>query len=258
MTLPRFLSLFGRLSRPFLVPAKTASVGARSCGRGRLLGRRAMRAFLDGGEHAGKLSTTGTTAMTSRAARAAVLVGLIALSLATADRALAQQLSPSRRDPADSAVIERAAARFGLPVHWIEAVIAVESGGDQLAVSRKGAMGLMQLMPGTWAQMRRDHRLGDDPFDRQDNVLAGVAYLRGLYDQFGATGAFAAYNAGPARYAAHLTRGRPLPAETWAYVTAIRRRLGWRDDLEAVAPQADWQTAPLFAETGVGAIERGR
>jgi hypothetical protein len=85
-------------------------------------------------------------------------------------------------------------------------------------------MGLMQIMPGTWAEMRRRHRLGTDPHDPRDNVLAGTAYLRAMYDRFGYPGLFAAYNAGPARYAEHLSTGRRLPSETLAYVAAIAGR----------------------------------
>ena len=58
-------------------------------------------------------------------------------------------------------------------------------------------MGLMQLMPATWAAMRAEHGLGHDPHDPRDNILAGTAYLRAMYDRFGYPGLFAAYNAGP-------------------------------------------------------------
>jgi len=84
-------------------------------------------------------------------------------------------------------------------------------------------MGLMQLMPGTWATMRRRHGLGPDPHDPRDNILAGAAYLREMHDLFGYPGLFAAYNAGPGRYAEHLRTGRPLPAETRAYIAQLAR-----------------------------------
>lgn len=82
-------------------------------------------------------------------------------------------------------------------------------------------MGLMQLMPGTWAEMRRKHGLGANAHDPRDNILAGTAYLRAMHDRFGYPGLFAAYNAGPARYAEHLATGRPLPVETAAYVATV-------------------------------------
>ncbi|MCC5967787.1 MAG: transglycosylase SLT domain-containing protein, partial [Natronohydrobacter sp.] len=74
---------------------------------------------------------------------------------------------------------------------------ANESAGNPRAVSHAGAMGLMQVMPGTWAELRAAHQLVDDPFDPRDNILAGAAYLRQMYDRFGSPGFLAAYNAGP-------------------------------------------------------------
>jgi soluble lytic murein transglycosylase-like protein len=131
--------------------------------------------------------------------------------------------------PQWQAMITEASLRFGIPVVWIERVMRAESGGrttldGRPIVSRAGAMGLMQLMPGTWDEMRRIHGLGKDPHDPRDNILAGTAYLRAMYDRFGYPGMFAAYNAGPARYASHLATGRPLPAETRAYLAAVSTR----------------------------------
>ncbi|HEX8238275.1 MAG TPA: lytic transglycosylase domain-containing protein [Allosphingosinicella sp.] len=128
-----------------------------------------------------------------------------------------------------SRYIEEASARFGVPEAWIRRVMEAESGGRTVLngpriTSRAGAMGLMQLMPGTWREMRRVHRLGLDPHDPRDNILAGTAYLRLMYDRFGYPGLFAAYNAGPGRYGEHLAKGRPLPAETVAYVAAVGGR----------------------------------
>jgi soluble lytic murein transglycosylase-like protein len=136
--------------------------------------------------------------------------------------------APARAEAVDrwTAQIAEASARFGVPADWIRRVIRAESGGrTRLAgrpiTSRAGAMGLMQLMPGTWRAMRSAHKLGPDPYDPRDNILAGTAYLRAMYDRFGYPGLFAAYNAGPARYARHLATGRPLPPETSAYVAAL-------------------------------------
>jgi len=124
--------------------------------------------------------------------------------------------------------IAEAAERFAIPQAWIAAVMQAESAGQtQLdgrpITSHAGAMGLMQLMPGTWATMRRRHGLGPDPHDPRDNILAGAAYLREMHDLFGYPGLFAAYNAGPSRYAEHLRTGRPLPAETRAYIAQLAR-----------------------------------
>ena len=125
--------------------------------------------------------------------------------------------------------ISSASLRFGLPAQWIRQVMNAETGGrrsidGRLVVSRAGAMGLMQLMPGTWAEMRSTLGLGSDPFEPGDNIMAGAAYLRMMYDRFGYPGLFAAYNAGPARYSDHLVRGVPLPAETVAYVARTSGR----------------------------------
>lgn len=146
--------------------------------------------------------------------------------------------------------IAEASARFAIPERWIRAVMQAESAGDPRAVSRAGAMGLMQIMPGTWAELRAAHGLGSDPFDPRDNILAGAAYLRERYDRFGSPGFLAAYNAGPARYAEHLATGRPLPRETRAYMATLAPLIGDSSTapLQAEAPvrTADWRAAPLF------------
>ena len=108
-------------------------------------------------------------------------------------------------------MVAEAAQRFGIPERWIWAVMRVESGGRVRAVSSKGAMGLMQIMPATWADLRARHGLGADPFDPRDNILAGAAYLREMHDRYGAPGFLAAYNAGPGRYDDYLSAGPSSP-----------------------------------------------
>lgn len=146
--------------------------------------------------------------------------------------------------------IAEASARFAIPERWIRAVIQAESAGDPRAVSRAGAMGLMQIMPATWTELRARHGLGADVFDPRDNILAGAAYLREMYDRFGSPGFLAAYNAGPARYAEHLATGRPLPSETRAYMATLAPLIGDSSaaPLQAEAPvlTADWRASPLF------------
>lgn len=120
-------------------------------------------------------------------------------------------------------LIAEASVRFGMPEAWIERVMAMESGGrTRLAGrpirSRKGAIGLMQLMPATWADMTAKLGLGADPDEPRANILAGSYYLRLMYDRFGYPGCFAAYNAGPARYAAYVAGRARLPAETIIYL----------------------------------------
>jgi len=136
--------------------------------------------------------------------------------------------TPAHADPVDQwrALIAEASARFDVPAVWIERVMRAESRGLTMLggrpiTSRTGAMGLMQLMPATWAAMRARLGLGLNPHDPRDNILAGTLYLRLMYDRFGYPGLFGAYNAGPGRYAAHLATGRPLPAETRGYLAMV-------------------------------------
>ncbi|WP_114952237.1 lytic transglycosylase domain-containing protein [Sphingosinicella terrae] len=145
---------------------------------------------------------------------------LAALALLTLPGAAAAQVDRW------AAPIAEASARFGIPEVWIRRVMQAESAGrtrlgGRPIESRAGAMGLMQLMPATWREMRARLGLGPDPHAPRDNILAGTFYLRLMYDRFGYPGLFAAYNAGPARYAEHLATGRRLPRETVAYLASV-------------------------------------
>jgi D-alanyl-D-alanine carboxypeptidase len=122
--------------------------------------------------------------------------------------------------------IGEASARYGVPEQWIRAVMRQESGGHEQAVSSAGAMGLMQIMPDTYDYLRQRHALGGDPFEPHDNIMAGAAYIREMYDRYGTPGFLAAYNAGPARLDDYLGGGGPLPDETVNYVASIAPRLG--------------------------------
>ena len=103
----------------------------------------------------------------------------------------------------------------------------VESGSHEfnasgaLITSPVGAMGLMQLMPETYDEVRAQYNLGDDAFDPHNNIMAGTAYIRQMYDAFGSPGFLAAYNGGPARLEDYLTHQRSLPTETRRYVAMI-------------------------------------
>ena len=140
--------------------------------------------------------------------------------------------STADRSPAIPAIdrwqtfIAQASQRFAIPESWIRAVMAAESAGQTVLDNRPitspaGAMGLMQVMPDTYAEMRLRYGLGADPYDPRDNILAGTAYLRSMYDRYGYPGFFAAYNAGPARFEDYLQRGVPLPEETVHYLLTI-------------------------------------
>jgi hypothetical protein len=128
--------------------------------------------------------------------------------------------------------------------------MGAESAGDARAVSRKGAMGLMQIMPDTWSMLRARYRFGPNPFDLHDNILAGAAYLREMHDRYGSPGFLAAYNAGPQRYDEYLAGVRALPAETRTYVATLAPLIG-SEPLESTTaiPVADplaWTRSPLF------------
>ena len=163
-----------------------------------------------------------------------------------------RSVSASEQQPIDIHIAE-AARRFGIPQPWIRAVMEVESAGNPRAVSHVGAMGLMQIMPGTWAELRAAHRLGDDPFDPRDNTLGGAAYLRQMYDRFGSPGFLAAYNAGPARYQNYLDTGRALPHETRNYVAILAPLIADGTDVARAVNRPhrsqEWRDAPLFAAT---------
>ena len=126
--------------------------------------------------------------------------------------------------------VAEASKRFDMPELWIREVIRQESGGrttvnGQPIVSKAGAMGLMQVMPATYDEMRRKHNLGSDPFDPHDNIIAGTAYLREMYNLFGAPGFLGAYNCGPGCYGDYLAGKRSLPGETRRYIASVGPRL---------------------------------
>lgn len=144
------------------------------------------------------------------------------------------QIYPPPGPPEDpwGPYIQEANLRFGVPDAWIRAVMRQESGGRQWGAdggpvtSSAGAMGLMQVMPGTYAILQRQHGLGADPYEPRSNILAGAAYLRDMHARFGTPAFLAAYNAGPDRVEAYLSGSTMLPDETVDYVAAIGPRIG--------------------------------
>jgi Transglycosylase SLT domain len=149
-----------------------------------------------------------------------------------------------------AAHVAEASRRFRIPTAWIRTVMRAESAGVQRAVSPKGAMGLMQIMPDTWDELRVRYRLGKDPYHPRDNILAGTAYLRELHDRYGSPGFLAAYNAGPKRYEHYLSGKRSLPPETRVYVAALLPFFGGGklpDPVSVAATgQQKWHQSSLF------------
>jgi soluble lytic murein transglycosylase-like protein len=189
------------------------------------------------------------------------IVVILAVSMLSSGAAHAKQESSATRRPSNLSVlpfatfVTEASKRFGVPEQWIRSVMQVESSAKQRARSSKGAMGLMQIMPKTWTELRARYGLGADPYDPRDNILAGAAYIRELYDRYGAPGFLAAYNAGPGRYERHLATGRPLPDETQAYVatlTPMINRARTNVQIGAVARSFAWANSSLFATRTAG------
>jgi len=151
--------------------------------------------------------------------------------------------------------IQEAAQRFDVPGAWIRAVMNRESNGKlftsggALVTSGPGAMGLMQLMPPTYDELSAEYSLGSDPYNPHDNILAGAAYIRQMYDIYGSPGFLAAYNGGPGRLDDFVVHNRTLPKETRNYVAAIGRQI------EGIYPttrsQADLMVASHAPEHGV-------
>lgn len=149
--------------------------------------------------------------------------------------------------------IRDASTRFSVPNRWIRAVMQQESGGHEYRYGRPitssaGAMGLMQLMPATYADMQDQNGLGNDPYEPHDNILAGTAYIRLMYARYGAPAFLAAYNAGPQRLDDYLGRGRDLPNETVNYVASITPHLGAETAM----------TGPLSSYAGISPVKPAR
>lgn len=224
------IPLFGRMLHHSSVPANHRGTVARRAGpkpapdgvRGRPMGRR--HAILPG-------RSTNTAACWRSVGTGICVVVVWFLALTVGDAAAsaatpsAEHMAGFRTHDRFADFIDEASRRFGVPAYWIRAVLEFESAGDARAKSPKGAMGLMQIMPETWAELRLRYGLGNDPYDPHDNILAGSGYLRELHDRYGSPGFLAAYNAGPARYEEYLA-GRPLPIETLAYLDKLAPTIG--------------------------------
>lgn len=220
---PTAIPLLGQNTDHSFVSTRVRTAVARSGGSGRPLGWRVSASPLTAASTLARLRTLGTMVCF-----VAIFASLMLLNgAAHAERAApnAQKAAVPPTNPF-AALVTEASRRFAVPEHWIRAVMRVESDGKSRARSQKGAMGLMQIMPKTWTELRARYGLGADPYDPRDNILAGAAYIRELHERYGAPGFLAAYNAGPRRYENHLATGRPLPDETQAYVATLAPTIG--------------------------------
>jgi len=152
----------------------------------------------------------GPGAAVARAAAPALPQGAPTAKTSTPKQPAPEQLAPEK-------LANAAAAKYGLPPSLVRSVMKAESGFQPHAVSPKGAVGLMQLMPGT-AQ-----NLGVNPYDPAQNVDAGTRYLRSLLEKYNGLlrHALAAYNAGPEAVEKH--GGVPPFAETLDYIRRVER-----------------------------------
>jgi hypothetical protein len=251
MTLPPIsklpvIPLFDQNTGHSFVPTKVRTAVARSCSQGRPSGRRVS---------ASPLTAASTMAALRSLGAMVCIAAIFASSLLLNDAAHAERaLSVTHPagglsiDPFAAFVIQ-ASKRFGIPENWIRAVVHIESGGKLRARSQKGAMGLMQIVPKTWEELRARYRLGSDPYDPHDNILAGAAYIRELHDRYGSPSFLAAYNAGPSRYEKHLATGRPTD-ETQAHVATLAPMKGGKQPggkIVTIARPFSWAGSPLFA-----------
>jgi soluble lytic murein transglycosylase-like protein len=215
---PVVIPLFGQNIGHSSVPAELRTAVTRGGGPGSPSGRRVIASPSTAASTMAALRSLGTIVC---------IVVMLASSMLLSGAAHAERAALNARKAAAppsnpfAAYVTEASRRFAVPEHWIRAVMHVESDGKLRARSQKGAMGLMQIMPKTWTELRARYGLGADPYDPRDNILAGTAYIRQLHDRYGAPGFLAAYNAGPGRYERHLATGRALPDETQAYIATL-------------------------------------
>jgi soluble lytic murein transglycosylase-like protein len=240
------IPLFDRKQHHSSVPTRSVTAIARSGGPGRPPGRR---------DSASPWTAASTMAALRSLGAIACIVAIFASPMLVSDTAHAARASSTvhraNGPPVDpfAAFITEASKRFAVPEHWIRSVMRVESAGEVRARSRKGAMGLMQIMPQTWSDLRARYDLGADPYDSRDNILAGAAYIRELYQRFGTPGFLAAYNSGPTRYENHLATGRSLPDETQDYVAILAPTIGGKQvngNIVVVADSLTLARSPLF------------
>ena len=118
------------------------------------------------------------------------------------------------------AFLDQKADQYGIPRDYARAVMKQESGGNPNAISPAGAIGLMQLMPGTARELRVN------PSDPYQNIDGGLRYLAQNAEKYGLTGALAAYNGGPGRWEKSGGDLSLMPAETQNYVKKITGNLG--------------------------------
>lgn len=225
------------------VPTELSEAAAYSAGQGQPESRHVLAPSLTATSMAERCCSAWTTL---------AVVGAVFATCVIDRDARSQPLSETSSAVSDhlNGFIAEASEGFGIPAAWIRAILRVEGGEDARVGSRKGAIGLMRLPPEMWTELRLRYALGDDPSDPRDNILAGTAHLREMYDRYGSKGFVAAYQVGPTRYDEHLKTGSPLPLETQAYIAVLAPLIasGLKDVAGSIARAkvTSWREAPLF------------
>ncbi len=238
------ISLFDRWQDYSSVSASLRKAAAHSAGQGMPPGRRECASSLTYANMPARCRSAWTML--------SIVVTVATATCSTVREARCEPLSETSSSAADhlDRLIAEASERFGIPAAWIRAIVRVEIGRNVRTSSREGGVGLSQLSPKKWAELRHRYALGNNPSDPRDNILAGSAHLREMYDRYGSNNFLAAYIMGPARYDEHMKSGAPLPEETQAVVANLAPLIepGLKD-VEGSADRAkviSWRRAPLF------------
>lgn len=170
----RAIPPFARLRDHSSIPISVCEAAARGGSTGRPNTRPAAA-----------LPWTGASCARVLAIASLLLICAVPYGAAVADSGAAAVRAVTQTSNQFAAFVDEASERLSVPVNWIGSVINIESVRDVHARSPEGAMGLMQIMPATWAELRERYNLGSDPYDPRDNILAGTAYLRKLLDRYG-------------------------------------------------------------------------
>lgn len=237
------IPLFDRWQDHSSLPAKLREGAARCGGRGRPPGRRECATSL----------TDASTAARCGSART-VLAVVVAVVIATCIAIRESDCEPLSKSSTSTSgldgLIAEASERFGIPAVWIRAIVLKEPDRTARTSSRKGSVGLMQLSPERWTELRHRYAFGTNPADSRDSILAGTAHLREMYDRYGSKDFLAAYIMGPTRYDECMKSGAPLPEETQAVIAELAPLIepGLKDVVGSTvrAKIISWRNAPLF------------
>ena len=226
------------------VPTRLRKAAARSGSQGRPPGRCECASSLTAASTAARCRSFWTML--------AVVMTVAITTCATIRESRCEPQSETSLSAADhlDGITAEASERFGIPAAWIRAIVRVEISRNAHTPSRKDGVGLSQLSPERWTELRHRYALGTNPSDLRDSILAGTAHLREMYDRYGSKDFLATYIMGPTSYDEHMKSDAPLPEETQAVVADLGRliELGLKDVVGSTtrAKVISWRKAPLF------------